>query len=93
MELGCLMVLVDPNQDAQTAHRDLFFHTEELQLIPVLPALQRKRILGHIHQCVLFESRFLLVQLGMGLAQRGVTGQTGPDGYRRFFYAVVTVDK
>lgn len=92
MKLRCLMVLVDSNQDTQTAHRDFLLHTEELELIPVLPALQRQWILGHIHQRVLPQGRPLLVQLGMGLAQRGITGQTGLDGHTWLLYAVVTVD-
>ncbi|MEQ2218098.1 hypothetical protein XENOCAPTIV_029409 [Xenoophorus captivus] len=76
MKWRCLMVLVDPNQDTQTAHWDLIFHAEELEFIPVVSALERQQILGYIHQRVVFESRPLLVQLGMGLAQRSITGQT-----------------
>lgn len=93
MELRRFVVLVRPNQDTQTAHRDPLLHTEELELITVLPALQRQRVPRHLHNRVLPQSRPLLVQQGVSLAQRGVTGQTGPYGHRWRLYAVVTVDR
>lgn len=69
MELKRLVVLVHADQDTQTAHRDPFLHTEELELITVLPALQRQRIPRHLHKCVLPQSGPLLVQQGVSLAQ------------------------
>lgn len=53
IELRCFMVLVHANQDTQTAHRHPFLHTEELELIMMLPALQRQWVPCHLHDCVL----------------------------------------
>lgn len=92
LESGSLVVLVWAHQDTHAAHRDSVLQTEELQLITVLSALQRRGIPGHLHYRVLPESRPLLVQQGVSLAQRGVTGETGPHGDRWRLDAVVTVD-
>ncbi|KAF3842328.1 hypothetical protein F7725_024279 [Dissostichus mawsoni] len=68
LELNCFVVLVHANQETQAAHRDPLLHAEQLELITVLPALQRQRILRHLHHCVLPQSSSLLVKQGVGLA-------------------------
>lgn len=86
-------MFVHTDQNTQTAHRNHFLHAEELQLVPVLPALQREWIAGYIHQSVLPQSRLLPVLKGVSLAHRGITGQTGPHSHRRLLQAVITPDR
>lgn len=92
MQLGCLVVLMCTHQHTQTANQCLLLHAEELELLPVLPALQRQRVLCDLHNRVLSQSRSLLVQEGVSLAQGRIAGQTGPYCHRWSLYAMVTVD-
>lgn len=90
MELMCFVVFVCTDQHTQTTHRDSLLRTEELEFIPVLPALQRQRVPRHLHNRVLTQSWPQLVLQGVSLAQGGVAGQTGPNGLGWRLYAVVT---